>query len=301
MLVALAGAPAASAGNPLTCDGYPEPRVFIEAQAWWMPTPGKSGGADHGHGHFGACIPLEQTLTGYVEIDWVAKLHFNPGYIKRVIAELSTDSSESGSTTTVYTGGTALSCFSDCTFVLPTRYNTAVSPYDGRQNLQYRMEIQEPDGNVMRPSVRFPAYLKNGKTVNNKDEPNKLNTYGWYTDAKYAFVRMNSALPSGPISGLWSFSAGFFATSESTSTTGWFVSVDPSFHADPPSPGMVLYNERTSCTPLTRGCDGPRYKTLYINAGSLVPGPHKLFMRTESQHASGSTLSGAIVIPFRVA
>ena len=298
--VAFISTPAAQAANPLTCEGYPQPRVFVEAQAWWLPTSGKTGGTDHGHGHFGACIPLEQTLTGYVTIDWVAKLHFNPGYIKKIIAEVSNDASSGQGITTIYTGNTSLSCFSDCTFVLPTRYNTALSTLDGRQNLEYRMEIQEPDGKVMRPSVRFPAVLRNGKTVNDKNEPNRLNAYGWYTDALYAFVRLDSGVPSLPVSGVWSFVASFFSESSSVSTTNWFVSVDPSWHADPPHPGLVVYDQNTACVPASMDCDGPRYRTLYLDTTLLANGPHKLFLKADAQHSSGPTLSGVLVVPFTV-
>lgn len=31
------------APNPLTCEGYPESRIFLDAQAWWAPARGQTG------------------------------------------------------------------------------------------------------------------------------------------------------------------------------------------------------------------------------------------------------------------
>jgi hypothetical protein len=306
----LPSAGTAVARDPLTCGGYPEARTFVEAQSWWLRTPGKAG-TNNGHGHLGACIPVEQRLTGKVHIDWVVKLHDNPGYLKRMFAEISTDANDGSATSRiVWTGGSAWKCPStnpkDCTFTIPTDYDTALTAYDGREQLQYRMEIQEPDGNVMRPSVRFPAYLIEGKPFDDKTSgPNVLNTYGWYSGSgcgscNYAFVRLDSGLPRGPVSGVWQPTASFVSTTTSDSVTHWFVSVDPSFHAMPPYPGVVYYQVDTSCAPLTRGCSGPRRILLSVDTTKLSKGPHKLFLRTDEQDPRGSTNSGAMVVPFTV-
>ena len=46
--------------EPLTCAGYPSPRLFVDSQAWWTQTPGTDG-SDFGHIHTGACIPERET------------------------------------------------------------------------------------------------------------------------------------------------------------------------------------------------------------------------------------------------
>ena len=310
LLTALAAAgfhasAAAAAPDPFTCAGYPEARVFIEAQSWWRTTPGEIG-SDHGHGHFGACIPLEKSVSGIVHIDWVAKLHENPGFVKQIWSELSVPGNDSlGGKSLFYdgTGAKGYACLMDCTFVIPTNYDTRVSPYDGRQELQTRMLIREPDGNVMRPSVRFPLYLANGKTVNSNLKA-KLNTYGWYTGALYAWVDLWSGVPTAPISGVWRIGdVSFRAATNDNSVTHWFVSVDPDLHAlshPQPYPGVVYYDRATSCVPKTKGCSGPRHTSLQIDTTILANGPHKLFLRTDAEDGRGSTNSGAMVVPFTV-
>jgi hypothetical protein len=48
-IAALAGAgPAVATADPLACTGYPQPRAFLESQAWCMQTPGQNG-TDYGH------------------------------------------------------------------------------------------------------------------------------------------------------------------------------------------------------------------------------------------------------------
>ena len=87
----LVAAPSAQAEpNPDTCEGYPEPRVFVEAQGWWVQEPGDNG--DHfGHIHVGTCFPLFQTVRGTVGFDLKFQLHDNPGQLFRVSPFLCTD------------------------------------------------------------------------------------------------------------------------------------------------------------------------------------------------------------------
>src|SRR4051794_21487387 len=53
--------------NPVTCEGYPEKRVYLEAQSWWEAQPGPPGHpgtGQQGHIHVGTCFPLYQKLSG---------------------------------------------------------------------------------------------------------------------------------------------------------------------------------------------------------------------------------------------
>src|SRR5215210_8747802 len=65
---------------PGTCDGYPQPRVFLESQAWWQTAP-SAFGSDFGHVHAGTCFPYLQSISGVVPFDVVTKLHDNPGLL----------------------------------------------------------------------------------------------------------------------------------------------------------------------------------------------------------------------------
>ena len=41
--------------DSLTCEGYPEPRVFLESQSWWVDAHRPYPGAQI---HWGTCFPL---------------------------------------------------------------------------------------------------------------------------------------------------------------------------------------------------------------------------------------------------
>jgi hypothetical protein len=71
------------APNPLTCEGYPEARIFLDAQAWWSPAPGQAG-EDFGHIHNATCAPHRQTLRGLVDFDIRLILHNNPGLVNEL-------------------------------------------------------------------------------------------------------------------------------------------------------------------------------------------------------------------------
>src|SRR5207244_454471 len=66
--------------NSVTCEGYPQARVFVEAQTWWRTTPGMSG-TDFWHVHAGACIPERETLSANTELGVPVMLHDNPGQL----------------------------------------------------------------------------------------------------------------------------------------------------------------------------------------------------------------------------
>src|SRR2546426_10319241 len=80
MLAALFVAEGSAAPNSLTCEGYPQARVFVDAQSWWRTTPGMSG-TDFGHVHVGGCIPERETLSENTQLDVRGMLHDNPGQL----------------------------------------------------------------------------------------------------------------------------------------------------------------------------------------------------------------------------
>lgn len=319
-LVALAVlAPAAHAEpDPLTCAGYSEPRVFLEAQIWWGFERGMFArldqlpdlGDEFGHGHLGACVPLDSPadpITGDLRVDYVVKLHGNPGYVKRLEEEISDVDGDVG-LRTVYTGGTAVRCPleapEDCTFILETHFDTSVARYDGRVQLQPRVIIPEPDGNFMRPSLRFPFYVENGNPPgNNVRSTNVPLGYGWYgpdnANAGYAWGRLDSGVPAGPVSGLWSFRASFLSDGGGHNTTYYRIAVDPDIHHG--RLGTILAEGVTDCVPGGHGCSGPRKRTFTLDTTELADGRHKLMLLTDAQDPLRlNTNSGIFVAPFTV-
>src|SRR5574338_1040135 len=99
-------------GNPVDCSGYPEPRVFLEVQDWWLQTPGASG-TSFGHVHVGTCFPYGATLSGPVAFDVRGVMHDNPGVLQRVDIALFTGDDSGGIITAVPFGVT---CAATCTY-----------------------------------------------------------------------------------------------------------------------------------------------------------------------------------------
>src|SRR5215211_2578360 len=76
LLVLALPAAAQAEPNPLTCEGYPQKRQFVEAQSWWTVKPGQTG-TNHGHLHVGACIPERETISSPTTLDVRLILHDN--------------------------------------------------------------------------------------------------------------------------------------------------------------------------------------------------------------------------------
>jgi hypothetical protein len=282
---------------------YPEPRVYLEAQSWWRRTPAENG-TDQGHGHFGACVPAGQTVSGTLEFHWLVQLHDNPGYVKRLFHEVATDScSDCGAVLALYNRDPAqYACaVADCRYWIRTTFDTSKSDKDGYQQVQSRLEIKEPDGNTMRPALRFMANLQHGKS---EDDYNRADTngYGWYTNRHYAYARFHSVIPR-LVRGKWTVRLSFEPTSDgiSRNVTRYLISVDPAFHALTPSEGMILYEADTGCPPKVNGTCGVSRRDFVIDTTKLSNGTHRLFLRADAPDASGSTNSGVLVVPFIVA
>ncbi|MBM2849416.1 MAG: hypothetical protein HW418_2358, partial [Anaerolineales bacterium] len=192
---------AIAAGNPdpSKCTGYPEPRVFVEAQAWWITTPGKTG-TNHGHVHVGTCFPYAQKLSGKVDFDIRVILHDNPGKLNLVRVQLAGDF---GQISAVHVP-TSRTCAvpGTCEFWYHVTVDTTKSPYDGRQEFRFGARLAEPDGATMLASTGWQAYLNNGKPVNDYRSYDLTEARGWYTNVGYINARLDSTLPTKPVSGI---------------------------------------------------------------------------------------------------
>ena len=63
----MAGTGSASAADP-DCSVYTQPRIFLEAQSWWLHIPGATR-TDFGHVHVGTCFPYLQNVSDSVPFD----------------------------------------------------------------------------------------------------------------------------------------------------------------------------------------------------------------------------------------
>jgi hypothetical protein len=260
---------AITAADPVTCEGYPEKRVFLESQGWWGPMPRT---ARTGHVHVGTCFPHAQTVRGVLTFDVRVKLHENDGvaYLLRLSVGSSVVTSQTIS----------MSCEEDCTRWFTLSYDTSKWAYDGRQELRLTAKIKQPDGTTQYQSTGWQVYFANGKPLRNYRSSDVVIARGWYTNFGYANATLETPLPLEPISGTWTPRVNF-------SRSGYLATIDADFHGG---------NEGTV---VARGT-GSGDRQLAIDTTKLANGPHKLVLVSSDVRSAG-TNSGVQVIPFVVA
>jgi hypothetical protein len=302
---------------------YPEPRIFLENQAWWQPTV--SGTENHGHIHTAACIPRPTwpdgtpiEVTGSMPLAIRTILHDNPGFLRYSRVHMTTAAANHIG---MFTGVIGQNCVEGgpnwnqatlgCVWWTTGSVDTTISEYDGYQEFRVGSNVRQTQaaGDTMFSTGAWMVYLANGKPVRNFHH-NAAGTSldwtagsGWYLGANYEIARLQSPLPYS-LAGSWTFSIALVPGAHGADPTHGFVSVDPDFHHG--SVGTVLYDG-----------SAPTTRTITLDTTTLTNGVHKLFLRTDAPcdgtagnncgvKADGSTNnvstnSGAIVIPFLVA
>ena len=192
--------------DSLACEGYPEPRVFLESQSWWVDAHHPYPGAQI---HWGTCFPLMQAVSGHsLHFDVRLQLVGDPGAVSMRRVQVFNDGP------------------------------------DGRREVRMTANIATGDTNPthccrMYNTTRWPMIVHNGKSVSNYPSGNRIGAAGWYSGVGYTNVYIRPEdFPFTPVHGTWTPSVKF------ESTLG-FVSVDPSFDAVPfdetKHEGHVLY------------------------------------------------------------
>jgi hypothetical protein len=290
------GTPTPSPSTPstgpdrLTCVGYPEPRIFVESQSWWMRTPGASG-TEFGHMHLGACMPYHQRLSGIVGVDVRVILHDNPGAFDYLNPVLVSNGQELSLPHVL--GPHGMTCpTSTCTSWVHLDVDTRLLLSDGLDELRLRAYTNEPDGNIMHASINTLAYFDNGYPVSNLDRRPYQRGKGWYTGSGYCEADVLSDLPAGPVSGTWTplLQIVDHGAVDDLPVTHSSVRLDPDFHATPVIPGTILVDASV-----------PWVGSVTIDTTSLVNGTHRLVLRADCDDPRGSTNSGVLVVVFTVA
>lgn len=281
-----------AAPNPLTCEGYPEPRVFVEDQAWWSQTPGEAG-SDFGHAHMGACIPERETLTRDTTFNVRVILHDNPGKVKYGALVVKGADYE----TTVYKTGTELAGFTcprgTCEKWVTFPLDLSSFERSGLQEVRFRLFIREPDGLEMHTSLNWQVNVQNGAPRQDVTRRPWLRGKGWYTGAGYCEAVLTSVpVPDAPLTWTWSPALRMMWDGDSTDlpVSGHSVTLDPDFHRSPPEQGTVLEDG-----------PGPWEGNVVIDPLRLSPGRHRLVSRADCADPRGSTNSGVLVVMFNVA
>jgi hypothetical protein len=265
---------AAAAPDPLTCSGYPEHRIFLESQTWWLTTPGLTG-TDFGHMHVGACLPDRQHVSGVIGIDVRIILHDNPGTFDYFNPVLVSDTQEISLPHVPILG---LTCpVGTCARFAHVDVDTSLLDFDGYQEIRIRAYTNTPDGNIMHSSINALPYVANGKTVDDLDRRAYERGKGWYTGSGYCEASFVSVIPTDPISGTWTPTVKIenHGDTDDLPVTHHTIRIDPDFHAIPPVPGTIIVDGpgqllQTTLSPHAGGLRRPARIDELWRAGSHV-------------------------------
>jgi hypothetical protein len=267
------------------CPGYPEPRVFTEAQAWWTTTPG-GGGTDFGHLHVGACMPYKQPVSGVVTFDVRIMMHDNPGSFFYLNPVLKTDGQELSLAHNDSLQG--MTCpDGTCEAWTTVSVDTRLSDFDGIQEIRIRAYVDEPDGNRMHASVNTLVDLRNGRAVNPIDRRAYQRGKGWYSGSGYCEADLLSDLPVAPIVG-WApiVQVVDHGAADDLPVSRYKVSLDADAHAG--IPGTVLVSGTGELGPTV------------VSTLGLGSGTHRLAVRADCDDPRGPTNSGVLIVWFAV-
>lgn len=279
-----------AAPDPLTRAGYPQPRVFLEGQAWWT----QAAGQPDQHLHLGECFPLNQTVGGGLRLDLRLLKHgtFGRSATLEIIDEFQTEClrfvpqvpADQADTTTFVRVNLDTTCFPD-----------------GYREIVMRWTVKQPNGNMFTVRQKLPLDIENGKPDSNQIR-NEVYGGGWYDEINpfrdweyaHALVRGprggDSAYSLAPRSGTFSLNVEGGRPVRSLETGASFVAtLDPDFHNG---------NSGREILRVAAGYTGP----LSIDTTRLSNGPHKLVMiECHEVAAEGKTFCGVVVLPFTVA
>ena len=247
-VLAVLAAPAAHAADRLTCAGYAEHRQFVDAQSWWLRTPGRSG-TSFGHVHLGGCIPEREVQRGTIGLDVRLVLHDNPGKVAEAVLVTKTNSSE---VTRIHDRSLrGLTCPRG-TCERWMHWNVPLSWFDrsGLQEIRYRAYVDVPDGNRMIVSLNFQTTIVNGRSRSTFSRMPYLRAKGWYTRSGYCEASLREPLPDAAVP--WSHRFPVAVVDHGSgdlNPTHAIALRDADFHAGIPASATPSPTGRSACAP----------------------------------------------------
>jgi hypothetical protein len=258
--------------DPLGCTGYPEPRVWLESQAWWsragLAIPEHVGE----HIHVGLCWPVAPDGGDALITD--NKLHVDV----RVLLHAAT-------------GPTSYIRVSDASnvkvkkaLVLGPGDAEAWVPFDldlskwgtGRREFRWTANVPRTDEGLRQFNSTGWQLCVRSCASSYRSGP-WTEARGWYEGRDYTHARFLSKLPVQPVSGLWTFNVRLIESGPGG------VFVDPDFHNG--SWGTRIGPE-----------GGPFSGSVTLDTRLLANGPHRLALV-----ASDGQNAGVQVVNFTVA
>jgi hypothetical protein len=277
-------APPPGSVNPVTCAGYPEPRVFIESQDWWSPIPDLGG---LGHVHLGMCFPVGQTVSGLVRFDVRVIFHGNKGRLTliKMQDDRSTDHYKFNPN---FVPNTGIDTTYWHTFTLDTRKMA-----DGIRSFRWYAQLLHANGNPETARANWPLRVENGTADLNSASLTQIQGSGWYKEAAngadwgYQTAFLTTGIPLAPVRGVWQPGVRF-SCNGCPAMSGYMATVDPNFHA-----GIQGW--------IVKQGSGGWGGNLAIDTSRLTNGVHKLVLISLAEGADPTKQHGGVLaIPFSV-
>jgi hypothetical protein len=266
--------------NPVTCMGYPEPRVYLETQSWWEPVPDLGG---QGHIHHGLCWPLGQTVSGVVRLDFRALFHDNIGKITKF--NVQDDQSRDYN----FDVNIPVDSTKKDVLVEKTLYIDSGLQEDGLRQWRLYVYFEHLNGDNQRTKLNYLVRVENGKPDTTRPVYDNFGGARWYkeidgTDWGYQIAEIKpNQFPFECPSGIWSVDVKL----GQSGTTKYYSTIDPNFHA-----GNVG-------TMVKQGVGGSFSGKLAVDTRTLKNGDHKLVLQTARR--VGNEENGSLfVVPFKV-
>ena len=294
----LAATPAAGQINPETCEGYPEPRVFLEAQTWWTVGRAATGLRSH-HIHVGVCFPQGRTWrpspTGVVRLDFRIVFHNMRGYLGYMFRGGIGCCDNLSPTFHV---PVQLRCMDmECTWWITRRIDTDKVKTDGRKEARFSLLTRTPKGKRMFASTGWQSYFarKDVSAVENYRDEDTAAARGWYEGFGYANASIGAPYraPGPLVAGVWRPRVRMVPGAHGFPVTSHSVHIDPMFHEG--MTGIVV----------EKG-PGSFDRAITIDTRGLTNGPHRLVMITHARRIRANdgvldgTNTGVLSVPFFV-
>lgn len=235
--------PTASQGgpNPLTCTGYPEPRIYIESQAWWSETTDLNPPSIVGeHIHAGMCWPRYGTIVrNSLHVDLHILVHEGDSSLRHFLERMRVNwrpvGTESG-------GGLLIDNQTANRWDVPLDSN-------GNGERIFGLDLNLSSLGSATRRIRFnPMAAVPGDTgetgahrmypgpelwlcvnICSVSTPHTVGK-GWYVDHGYQNASLNSMIPTAAVHGDYCFNININPGGGGLATVEHIVAVDPNVH-----------------------------------------------------------------------
>lgn len=288
----------AEAPNPVTCEGYPERRVFLENQSWVDPQPGDPshpGTGKQGHIHISTCFPLMQEVTSdTLSLDFRVQMHNVPGIPTTFVLNTYRVGGREGRMNIPYKTPCLVA---DCDFWMHVDFPLSEVTESGWTEFHIYLHVRNTDGKIWYNLPRWWFNLQNGAPDSGNVNNVQIGGDTWLSADVVGEGSGNyNKVIIAPEDYPWDFETGEMIPISGTwqpridfqSGTFGMVLIDPVLHANPPDRGLVVHEG-----------DGSK-QTLSIDTTELSDGIHRLTLISCDERPSGTDNCGVLVVRFLV-